>query len=204
MSTSGPDLVDDRQAVAFAQRVLKLAWSDLPDPHRKLLEEIGADGWEATDRPLGTYADELLRSAGDSGLDPRHRVARDRARGLWIPELRVVLVNANHPDYSEFNRPTRENALARVVWHEWGHALGFHGASNEDIAAGPRLLDSLPEGLARTIRSADYLRREYTHEVVAEVYALWMLRRRRGVEGWPSWVSDDIDELMRRVVGWIQ
>jgi hypothetical protein len=25
---------------------------------------IGAEGWDATTRPLGTYADELLRSAG--------------------------------------------------------------------------------------------------------------------------------------------
>jgi hypothetical protein len=40
--------------------------------------------------------------------------------------------------------------------------------------------------------------------VVAEVYALLMVRRRKGVVGRPQWVSDQVDELIRRVVGWIQ
>ena len=72
------------------------------------------------------------------------------------------------------------------------------------MAAGQKLLESLPSELADTIRLAGYLRREYTHEVVAEVYALLMVRRREGVIGRPQWVSDQVDELIRRVVGWIQ
>jgi hypothetical protein len=197
-------LINDAEAIRFAQRVLKLAWADLPARHRELLEAIGAEGWDATARPLGTYADELLRSAGYPGLDPPARIGRDRARGLWIPELRVVLVNAVHPDYEGLDRRSRENALARVAWHEWGHALSLHGATAEDVAAGHKLLESLPSDLADTIRLAGYLRREYTHEVVAEVYALLMVRRRKGVIGRPQWVSDQVDELIRRVVGWIQ
>jgi hypothetical protein len=196
--------MNDAEALVFAERVLKLAWADLPPAHRSLLESIGADGWDATARPLGTYADELLRSAGYPGLDLPSRIGRDRARGLWIPELRVVLVNAVHPDYEGLDRPSRENALARVAWHEWGHALSLHGATREDVAAGQELLESLPRELADTIRLAGYLRREYTHEVVAEVYTLLMLRRRKGVIGRPKWVSDQVDELIRRVVGWIQ
>jgi hypothetical protein len=105
--------MNDAEALAFAERVLKLAWADLPPAHRSLLESIGAEGWDATARPLGTYADELLRSAGYTGLDLPSRIGRDRARGLWIPELRVVLVNAVHPDYEGLDRPSRENALAR-------------------------------------------------------------------------------------------
>lgn len=194
----------DDQDLAFAERVLRLAWQDLPSGHRQLLESVGAKEWDVTNLPLGTYADDLLRSAGYPGLSSTNRNGRDRARGLWIPELRVILIHAVHPDYEGLDEPSRENALARVAWHEWGHALGIHGASDDDIAAGPKLLDALPEGLARTIRSADYLPREYTHEIVAEVYALLMIRRRRGIIGRPSWVSDEIDELMRRVVGWIQ
>ncbi len=204
MPSDERDLRSDEQAVAFAQRILRLAWAGLPPEHRRLLEAIGANGWDVTVCPLGTYADALLRSAGYPGLAPEHRIGRDRARGLWIPELRVVLVNAVHPDYDGLDVLSRENALARVAWHEWGHALGIHGASSEDVAAGPRFLDSLPEDLAKTIRSADYLRREYTHEVVAEVYALLMIRRRKGIIGQPFWVSDDVYELIRRVVGWIQ
>lgn len=196
--------MNDAEAIRFAQRVLELAWADLPPRHRELLEAIGAEGWDATARPLGTYADELLRSAGYPGLDLPARIGRDRARGLWIPELRVVLINAVHPDYEELDRPSRENALARVAWHEWGHALSLHGATSEDVVAGQRLLESLPSELADTIRLAGYLRREYTHEVVAEVYALLMVRRRKGVIGRPQWISDQVDELIRRVVGWIQ
>jgi hypothetical protein len=71
--------------------------ADLPPAHRSLLESIGAEGWDATARPLGTYAGELLRSAGYPGLDLPARIGRDRARGLWIPELRVVLVNGRPP-----------------------------------------------------------------------------------------------------------
>ncbi len=196
--------MNDAEALSFAARVLGLAWADLPSGHRELLEAIGADGWDATARPLGTYADELLRSAGYPGLDLPARIGRDRARGLWIPELRVVLVNAVHPDYQGLDGPSCENALARVAWHEWGHALSLHGATREDLAAGQKLLDSLPSELADTIRLAGYLRREYTHEVVAEVYALLMVRRRKGVIGRPEWVSDQVNELIRRVVGWIQ
>ncbi|MGA8744531.1 MAG: hypothetical protein WB507_01545 [Solirubrobacterales bacterium] len=196
--------MNDDEALTFAKRVLKLAWADLPPPHRSLLESIGAKRWDVTSRPLGTYADELLRSAGYPGLARRDRVGRDRARGLWIPDLRVVLINAVHPDYDGLNPPSRENAIARVAWHEWGHALGIHRASREDVAAGSKLLDSLPKELAKTIRSADYLRREYAHEVVAEVYSLLMVRRRKGVIGRPNWVSDEVYELIRRVVGWIQ
>src|SRR5689334_22857285 len=111
--------MNDAEAIAFARRVLRLAWADLPPAHRELLRSIGADGWEATARPLGAYADDLLRSAGYLGLDQPSRIGRDRARGLWIPQLRVVLVNAVHPDYDELDEPSRENALARVAWHEW-------------------------------------------------------------------------------------
>lgn len=175
--------MNDAKALAFAPCVLQLAWADLPPRHRELLEAIGAEGWDATARPLGTYADELLRSAGYPGLDLPSRLGRDRARGLWVPELRIVLVNAVHSDYKGLDRPSRENALARVAWHEWGHALSLHGATREDVAAGQMLLDSLPSELADTIRLAGYLRREYTHEVVAEVYALLMVRRRKGVTG---------------------
>jgi hypothetical protein len=140
--------MNNAEALAFAERVLDLAWADLPPRHRELLEAIGAEGWDATGRPLGTYADELLRSAGYRGLDLPSRIGRDRARGLWIPELRVVLVNAVHPDYQGLDGPSCENALARVAWHEWGHALSLHGATREDLAAPSKIQRLSSEGIA--------------------------------------------------------
>jgi hypothetical protein len=56
--------------------------------------------------------------------------------------------------------------------------------------------------MAENVRSADYGQREYAHEIVAEVYALMMIRRRRGALGRPPWLAEKIYELARRVVGW--
>ncbi len=102
------------------------------------------------------------------------------------------------------NDRTREYALARIAWHEWGHALGIVRATPDDVAVGQKLLALLPPGIAETIRSAGYLRREYTHEIVAEIFAMLMIRRRQGVTGKPPWLSEEVYELVRRVVGWNQ
>jgi hypothetical protein len=192
------------EALAFARGVVERAWVDLPAADRGLLEAIRADGWDVIARPLGTYADDLLRSVGSPGLTPADRLRRDGALGLWVPELRVILINATHPDCSRMDDRTREYALARIAWHEWGHALGIVRATSDDVAAGSRLLDLLPAGLAETIRAAGYLRREYTHEIAAETYAMLMIRRRQGVTGRPAWLPEEVYELVRRVVGWNQ
>jgi len=42
----------------------------------------------------------------------------------------------------------------------------------------------------------------FTHELVAEIYALLMSRRRRGQAGQPAWLDHEIYELVRRVSGW--
>jgi hypothetical protein len=89
-----------------------------------------------------------------------------------------------------------------VAWHEWGHALAFHQATQTDVTAGSRLLELAPAQLAANVRAADYRQREYTHEIVAEVYALLLARRRQGVTGRPPWLHAEIYELVRRVVGW--
>jgi hypothetical protein len=52
------------------------------------------------------------------------------------------------------------------------------------------------------IRQSGYRRGEYTHELVAEIYALLMSRCRRGQTGQPAWLDDEIYELVRRVSGW--
>ena len=98
--------MNDAEAIRFAQRVLELAWADLPPRHRELLEAIGAEGWDATARSLGTYADELLRSAGYPGLDLPSRIGRDRAWGKATLSRRDLhshrrRSDANHVDILE-------------------------------------------------------------------------------------------------------
>jgi hypothetical protein len=187
-----------------ANDIVRRAWRDLPAGDRLLLEAINADQWEVCERTLGTYADELLRSA-DRGSLPKAEIARaNDALALWVPELRVVLINESHPAFDGLDGPTLAYDLSRVAWHEWGHALSIDRAEETDIAAGERYLTLLPRDLAEFIRQAGYRRREYTHEVVAEIYAILMILRRQGKTGRPPWLRPEVYELVRRVAGWNQ
>jgi hypothetical protein len=190
------------ETVDFARQVMDRAWADLPPGDRGLLEAIRAEERDATARPLGVYADELRRSAGYASFPAAERQRQDAAAGLWIPELRLVLLNVAHPSFQALDRRSLEWALARVAWHEWGHALAFHRATSEDVSRGEDFLELAPPSMAENVRSADYRQREYTHEIVAEVYALLLGRRRRGVTGRPPWLHQEIYELVRRAVGW--
>ncbi len=188
-----------------AQRVVEQAWRELPVEARSLLESIRADAWEVTERPLGTYADELRRSGDFGPLSEADRRRADGAVGLWLPEPRLVLINVAHPSLRGLDESTLAYALARIAWHEWAHALSIHRATDDDVAAGKRLLECVPPALADNVRSSGYLRREYTHEIVAEIYAMLMTRRRfDGATDRPAWLSREVYELVRRVAGWNQ
>lgn len=184
--------------------IVRLAWQELPQGDRDLLEAIHADQWQLCGQPLGTYADQLLRSAGRGSL-PAQEIARaNDALGLWVPDLRVVLINESHSAFDGLDGPTLAYDLSRVAWHEWGHALSLDRAEQDDIAAGERYVGLLPAGLAELVREAGYRPREYTHEVVAEVYSILMARRRLGQTERPPWLHAEVYELVRRVAGWNQ
>lgn len=74
--------------------------------------------------------------------------------------------------------------------------------SRDDVAAGTRLLGLAPAGIREGIRRAGYGSTDYTHELVAEIYALLMARRQRKASGRPPWLSDEIYSLVKRVTGW--
>jgi hypothetical protein len=100
---------------------------------------------------------------------------------VWVRELRLVLLNASHEKFDGLNSQSFETALARVAWREWGHALSVGRATEGDVEAGLSLLKRAPAGIAETIRGGGYGSREITHELVAEIYAILMARRRRGL-----------------------
>ena len=166
------------------------------------MESIGASGREVVDYPLGAAVDDRLCSAGFESCTQDQRRRLDCALGVWIQELRLVIIDAGHVELSGLRDRSYEAAIARVAWHEWGHALSVVRADEEDVAAGPILLTAAPPGIAGSVRAAGYRPREYTHEVVAEVYAVLMSRRRRGHVGQPRWLSDELYDLVRRVTGW--
>jgi hypothetical protein len=195
-----PPLADQRRE--RAERIVDLAWRDLPIEHRRLLESIGAAQWKIVDEPLASSVDGLLRSAGFPRMSQTDRLELAHAVGVWIEELRVVLIDAGHSVLAVLDDPTFEMIVVRTAWHEWGHALSVVRAESGDVADGQRLLGLAPEGVSERIRRAGYRRSEYTHELVAETYALLMSRRRRGEAGKPPWLAEDIYQLVRRVSGW--
>ncbi len=187
-----------------ADQIVQRAWNELPVQDRRILEEIRADQWEVCAQPLGTYTTELLRSAGCAPLLPEQIASRNQALALWVPQLRIVLINEASEAFDNVDEPSAVYNLSRIAWHEWGHALSYDRATESDISSGERYLELLPEQMARFVRLAGYRRREYTHEVVAEVYSILMARRRLGQDGKPPWLNAEIYELVRRVAGWSQ
>lgn len=185
-----------------ADQIVRSAWLSLPHDHRELLEEIGASQWQTVDHPLGNLANRFLRSAGYSPLPDMTRRELDDALGVWIPNLRIVLVNVGHPRLADLDEQAREAFIAHIAWHEWGHALSLARCTAEDVSAGERLLDLAPAGVRDVIRAAAYRPQNYTHELVAETYALLIARRRRQVSGRPLWLHDEIYKLMKRATGW--
>ena len=174
------------------------AWLTLPAEHRALLQAVGADQWRIVNEPLGTVASDLLRSAGSHTLSKAEQASLNDAVGVWVPSLRAVLINEAHQALAGLDTSSREAFLARVAWHEWGHALSVARCSPDDIADGARLLDLAPAGISASIRTADYRRSQYTHELIAEIYALLMVRRLRGVYGQPSWLHSELQQLIAR------
>jgi hypothetical protein len=148
-----------------------------------LLESIGAHQWQVVNQPLGVAAEGFLLSAGMKSYPSSIRDELDRALGIWLRELRIVLINESHPKLADLDAVTREEFIARIAWHEWGHALSITRCSASDVADGTRLLELAPEGIRVRVREAGYRPREYTHEVIAETYALLMLRRLKGGPG---------------------
>lgn len=192
------DAVGLRRAVKVVER----AWNDLPAAHRSLLEEIGANRRRVVDRPLGQEIADLRRSAGLRGLTPAERLTLDCALGAWVPELRLIVLDAGHAKYARLDAVSHEAALSRIAWHEWGHALSVDRATRADIDAAERLLELAPPGIGEFIRASGYRRSERTHEIVADTYALLVARRRQGLRGKPKWLADEIWNLMRRVTDW--
>lgn len=193
---------DRARRAELAEQIVGFAWRDLPAYDRRLLESVGASQWQIIMRPAGRTVSDLLHSAGYARLDARAVADLDQAVGVWISQLGLVLINAAHSALDELDGGTYEAMLARAAWHEWAHALAVVRATRDDVADGERLLELAPAGVREFIRRAGYRRGEYTHEVVAEIYALLMSRRRRGQVGQPAWLDDELYELLRRVSGW--
>jgi hypothetical protein len=180
-------------------QLVRLAWDVLPVADRQALEQLGADRWEIVNEPLGSAMDARLRSAGELSANAARIKADNAALGIWVAELRLVLINEAHPALPIDNERTREELVAWVAWHEWGHALSLVSIAPHDQAEGERLLALAPPGIRERIRRSDYSRRAYIHELIAETYALLMRERVEGRSGQPQWLPNEIYNLMARI-----
>lgn len=181
------------------EEIVENAWRRLPSAHRQVLEIIGASQRCVVYEPIGIAVDAFRRSAGLPGLTQEAKTRLAPAFGAWAQELRIVLISASHPDLVGLSEAATERFIARVAWHEWGHALSITRCSQEDIFAGRRLLAKCPRGIQEDIRAGGYSPQSYTHEVVAEIYALLMERRIRGETGRPEWLDDEIYSFVEMV-----
>jgi hypothetical protein len=193
---------DQKARTLEVERIVDLAWESLPLPHRKLLESIGASQRCVVEEPLGGAVDSFRLSAGLRGLSRQAKLRLVPAFGVWVQELGIVLVNAAHPALVGLSDVATERFVARLAWHEWGHALSVTRCSRDDVFAGRKLLARCPQGVREDIRSAGYGPQSYTHEVIAETYALLMERRVRGESGQPPWLDNEIYSVLKRVTVW--
>jgi hypothetical protein len=142
---------------------------------------------------------ELLQSAGRPPLSKAQTEADNTALGIWLPDLRLMLINEGHSAILGADPRTREALITWVAWHEWGHALSVASQTPHDPNEGARLMTLAPAGIRERIRRGNYPRREYIHELIAETYALLMRERVEGRLGQPPWLPDEIYQLMRRI-----
>jgi hypothetical protein len=193
-------------AVAVDVRAtVERAMASLPAPYRSLLERAGALGaleYAVVDQPIGEAVDHFRQSAGLEPLPGWERRRLADGFGVWIRDLSVILVRGDHPRLQGLESAAAEQFIARVVWHEVGHALSVARCSWQDTRRGRRLLELCPDGIAEDIRAAKYGVPSYTHEVVAEIFAILMERRQRGQGGRPEWLDPEIYDLICRVTGW--
>jgi hypothetical protein len=75
------------------------------------LAQIGAAQWEIVDSGLGRAAADRLRSAGEAEPSKSQTAADDQALGMWVPDLRLVLINQAHPALLDADAATREALL---------------------------------------------------------------------------------------------
>ncbi len=190
---------DDLQRLLVEIRAARAA---LPAEHRELLDQIGVQETAIDDWPDGVinlYA--TLREP------PPTRQELQGAAATWLNELRTVAFNAPAVLHvaRELDESSRRTIVARIAWHEYGHALSLTRATREHRKRGPELLALLPEGLRETI---DYPGRYRTSqvfdEIVATIYSVIVGRVRTDGYFRPAYLHADVFAAYQEVIPWPQ
>lgn len=197
---AGRQVMRDTELISGAEEIVESAWAALPGAHKSLLEAIGCSQVKVICGSIAATVEDLRASGGKDPLSRRDRGDLEDSLAAWLPDLRVVILDVQH--LKELDARSFEWAVARMAWHEWGHALSIDRTEEGEIAAGPRLLALAPDAIAENIRAGSYRPQQITHELVAEIYAILLGRLQSGVGGQPEWLSDEIWEIATRVMAW--
>jgi phage tail protein X len=181
-------------------REIRAARAELPAEHRELLDQLGVqetaiEDWP--DRVVDLYA--TLREPAPT------RQELDGAAATWLNSLRTVAFNAPAVLHvaQDLDEPSRRTIVARIAWHEYGHALSVTRATCEHRECGPAFLALLPEGLRDTI---DYPGRYRTSqvfdEIVATIYSVIVGRVRTDGYFQPEYLHADVFAAFKEVIPW--
>jgi len=99
---------------AKANDIVRRAWRELPRRDRGLLKEVRAYEWEVCRRLLERIRTKLLHSADRGSLTAEEIARANDALALWVPELRVMLINDGHAAFDGLKeRPEDLSGSAR-------------------------------------------------------------------------------------------
>jgi hypothetical protein len=179
---------------------IQTARRGLPSEHRRLLDDLRAQKKVVTDWPaevLDLY-ETLLET-------PPKPTALDGAAAVWLNGLRIVAFNGPLLQRAALglDDPTRRVIVARITWHEYGHALSVTRATKEHRDRGPELLELLPAGLRGAIDyPGRYRRSEIFDEIIATLYSVLVGRVRTDGYVQPKYLHPHVFAAFQEVIPW--
>jgi hypothetical protein len=181
-------------------REIRSGRSQLPAAHRNLLTQISTREIAIDDWPEGLQ--DLYRSINEQ---PPGTAELAGAAAVWLDDLRTVAFNASllHELTNGLSDESREEVVARISWHEYGHALSLTMSTAEQRNDGVRLLNHLPDGMRKAIDyPGSYRRLQVFDEVIATLYALMIARVRTKGYGPPEFLHSDVFDAFKEVIPW--
>src|ERR1700722_2237841 len=103
-----------RSARTTTAELVQLAWDVLPPAHRQLLTQAGASAREIVSERLGDAVAARLGSANEPAPSRGDTAANNEALGMWVPGLRLVLINDAHPALQSADRDTRAHPAGEL------------------------------------------------------------------------------------------
>jgi hypothetical protein len=183
-------------------REIRAARLELPEAHRELLDQIGVQETAVEDWPDGVI--DLYRTLNEPTPAPSTITG---AAAVWLHERRTVAFNttALRDAVHGLTTASRRHIVSAVAWHEYGHALSVHRATDEHRRHGLELLALVPDAIREAIDYPNrYRASQVFDEIIAGLYALLVGDVRSSGYVQPNYLHDDVYAAFQEVVPWPQ